>query len=79
MGLLTPHSSRHTSYVLRNLVSPVRIRLKLGFVAGSPHRGEREFLPQLHARLVERPGGWETEHDVEPFHTCRLPGAGGGG
>ncbi len=36
-------------------------------------------LARDHARLVERPGGWETEHDVEPFHTCRPSGAGGRG
>lgn len=30
-----------------------------------------------HARLVERDGGWSTEHDVEVFHTCRPEGADG--
>ena len=32
-------------------------------------------LARDHARLVEGDGGWTTEHDLEPFHTCRLPNA----
>ncbi len=32
-------------------------------------------LARDHARLVEGDGGWTTEHDLEPFHTCDAPNA----
>jgi hypothetical protein len=35
-------------------------------------------LARDHARLVEANGDWSTEHDVEPFHSCRpYDGEGG--